>query len=400
MAKQKRSADFGLFKPKNIFNFVFTEERRSGVLLIVAALTALIIANTGYSEVYFNWLGKYFTLGGVHLNISHWIGDGLMALFFLAVGLEVKRELIDGELRSWKKASFPIIAAIGGMLLPAFLFSLLNPYLPQSNGWAIPMATDVAIAVGAIGLLGKRIPRPLRVFLLTLAIVDDIGSILVIGLFYNHPTNMLALISAVIVCIAMAVLRNKKHWPSYFLVLGITLWYLMLNAGVSATMSGVLIAFLMPLYTRSKKMKKLQSSEVIEDILVPIASFFVVPLFVFANAGFQFSNVAKLDGASVPVFVGILLGLFVGKPVGILLAGWLGQTLKLSRKPAGSTWGQIAGIGYLAGIGFTVSLLVANLAYRNEIALLNAATFGIFAASVLSGVVGIMVLRATSNSRA
>lgn len=383
--------------PKNIIDFVLNEERRSSVLLLMAALIALFVANSAWSAIYFSFFNKELSLVVVDMNIRHWINEGLMALFFLVVGLEIKREFIDGELTTWRKASFPAIAAIGGMAIPALFFSSINPYAPQSGGWAIPMATDIAVAVGVIGLLGEKIPKSLRVFLLTLAIVDDIGSIFVINLFYNQPTNSLALIFALLLIVYLFFIRSKKNWQLGFLIIGFALWYSLLIAGISATVSGVIIAFLMPLSTNKFPKSKLQNSEIIEDKLIPFTSFVVVPLFVFANAGLNFSEITLRGNGSMSVFMGVLLGLAIGKPIGILVACWLGNITNVAQKPKNISWNQLLGVGFLAGIGFTISLLIAGLAYKDSIVFQNAATLGIFAATLISGLVGLFMLTLTKN---
>ena len=322
-----------------------------------------------------------------------------MALFFLVVGLEIKREFIDGELKTWRKASFPVLAAIGGMAVPALLFSSLNPYAPQSSGWAIPMATDIAIAIGVIGLLGNKIPKSLRIFLLTLAIVDDIGSIIIITIFYNQPTNTFALIVALILTIGLVFVRKQKNWPILFLILGAALWYFLLIAGVSATIAGVIVALLMPLTTNKVKINKLQVSEIIENALIPFTAFVIVPVFVFANAGINFSEISLKGNCSLSVFTGVILGLFIGKPLGILVACWVGQFTKISHKPNNISWNQLVGVGFIAGIGFTISLLIAGLAYENSVELQNAAILGVFTASLLSGIVGLIILKLAKSSK-
>ncbi|CAN5456641.1 Na+/H+ antiporter NhaA [soil metagenome] len=381
--------------PANILIFMLKEERRSSTLLLIAAVAALYLANSTWSHDYFDFFTHTFRLGLVSLSIRHWINEGLMALFFLVVSLEVKRELIDGELKTWRKASFPIFAAIGGMFLPALIFTALNPYQPQSNGWGIPMATDIAIALGVLALLGKRVPKSLRVFLLSLAIVDDVGSILIIGLFYNHPSNMFALFLAAILSFGLVASRKNKYWPVWFLFLGLGVWYAMLIAGVSATMAGVIVAFLMPLTTRAKKVFNLQASEVIEDVLIPVTTFVVVPLFVFANAGLDLSQISLASNGGLSVFLGTSLGLLIGKPLGILCASWIATKLNLSSKPANISWSSVAGIGFIAGIGFTVSLLISDLSYRTQPLLLSSAVFGIFTASILGAIVGLAILKST-----
>lgn len=378
-------------RPINVFNFVFKEERRGSFLMLIAAIAAAIIANGPWASHYFEFLRIPFTLGSVTLDVQHWINEGLMALFFLVVALEIKREFINGELTTWRSASFPVIAAIGGMVVPALIFSSLNPYAPHNSGWAIPMATDIAITLGVVGLLGKRIPKSLRVFLLTLATVDDIGSILVISIFYNHPTNTFALLIALVLSLALILLRKRTFWPLSFLVFGSLIWYCLLVAGIPATLAGVVVAFLMPLRTRPNEVT-LQKSEIIEDILVPITAFIVVPLFVFANAGLKFSEITLKGNDSITVFTGVLLGLLIGKPIGIFLGGWLGHILRIAQKPKSIKWAHLLSVGFIAGIGFTVSILIADLAYKGPIELQNAAILGILCASILAGIIGLILL--------
>ncbi len=383
---------------KIIIDFVLNEERRSSVFLIISAIAALIIANSSLANFYNNLFGTELTLAALNMDIKHWINEGLMALFFLVVGLEIKREFIDGELQTWRKASFPVIAAIGGMIVPALIFTSINPYLPQSSGWAIPMATDIAVAVGVIGLLGKRIPKNLRVFLLTLAIVDDIGSIVVINLFYNQPTNMFALVLSFFILISLLLIRRQKKWLIPFLVFSIALWYCLLLSGISATIAGVVIAFIMPLRKSVSNESKIQLSELIENKLIPFTSFFVVPLFVFANAGISFSELSLKESGSMSIFIGVLLGLAVGKPLGIFISSWLGDLTKISQKPTNISWVQIIGVGFLAGIGFTISLLITGLAYNDYTVFQNAATLGIFIATIISGLVGLSILAFSKNN--
>ncbi len=319
-----------------------------------------------------------------------------MAFFFLVVGLEVKRELIDGELKTWKKAAFPLVAAVGGMLAPALIFTVFNPYQPQNSGWGIPMATDIAIAVGILALLGRRIPKSLRVFLLSLAIIDDIGSILIISLFYSKPTNMLTLVLAIILSFGLLIVRKQKWWLPAFAIIGFGIWYCLVVAGLSGTMAGVVIALLMPLSKRRANAQRLQTSEIVEDALIPMTSFIIVPLFVFANAGLRLASISLSSHAGMSVFIGVMLGLLIGKPVGIVIASWASNILKIAEKPANTTWSQICGIGFLAGIGFTISLLIGDLAYGASSGLHSSAVLGIFSASVLAAVIGLLILRSST----
>lgn len=393
--KSKTSA----FTPLNVLNFVFRQESRSSILLLAAAAAALIIANSPWAGTYFGMLDTNLTLGFVTLDLQHWINEGLMAVFFLVVVLEVKREFIDGELRSWRKASFLVFTALGGMLVPALIFAAINPHPPESTGWAIPMSTDTAIAIGVLGLIGRGIPKSLRVFLLALAIIDDIVSIMVIGLFYSQPTNMFALLVAFALSLVLLMVRTKRFRLFSFIVIGFAIWYCLLAAGLSGTMAGVIVAILAPLTTRRSNAVKLQGSELIEDILFPITAFVIVPIFVFSNAGLDFRLVTLTPGNGLGVYFGVLLGLLIGKPLGIFGAGWLVAKLRIAHKPSGVTWPQISGVGFIAGIGFTISILIADLAYRNNPALQHAAVLGVFSASVIAGFVGIVILKMSRRVR-
>lgn len=379
--------------PVNILAFVFNEESRSSFLLILAAAIALILANSGWSSAYSDLFSRKISLGLVSLDIRHLINEGLMAFFFLVVGLEVKRELIDGELKTWKKATFPLVAAVGGMFVPALIFTAFNPYQPQNSGWGIPMATDIAIAVGVLALLGRRITKSLRVFLLSLAIIDDIGSILIISLFYSKPTNMLLLVISILLSLSLLIVRKQKWWLTGFALIGCGIWYCIVVSGLSGTMAGVIIALLMPLAKRRSNASHLQTSEIVEDVLIPVTSFIIVPLFVFANAGLKISNILLAKDRGLSVFIGVFLGLLIGKPLGIFIASWIANALKIAEKPANTSWNQIIGIGFLAGIGFTISLLIGDLAYGANSELHSSAVLGIFLASAVAAIIGLLTLR-------
>lgn len=379
--------------PANVLAFVLKEERRSSILLLIAAVLALILANSAWSEAYFGFLHHEYTLGSVTLDLQHWINEGLMAIFFLVVVLEIKREFIDGELRSWKKASFLVFSALGGMIVPALIFSAINPYPPENIGWAIPMSTDTAIALGVIGLLGRRIPRNLKVFLLAVAIIDDVISILVIGLYYSRPTNMLFLFLAIALSMLLIYARAKRFRLFTFAVIGFAIWYCLLVAGVSGTIAGVIVALIAPLTTRRTNSAHLQGSEVVEDMLLPVTAFLIVPLFVFANAGLDFSKVSLDQANGLTVFLGVAAGLLIGKPVGIFAGGWIAAKLRLAHKPNGVSWSQILGVGFISGIGFTIAILIADLAYKTMPDFQNAAILGVFTASIISGTLGVIVLR-------
>lgn len=387
------------FTPKNVLNFVFKQESRSSILLIAAAIAALVIANSAWAENYFGILHRHITLGLITLDLQHWINEGLMAIFFLVVVLEVKREFIDGELRSWRKASFLVFTALGGMLLPALIFAAINPHPPESAGWAIPMSTDTAIALGVLGLIGRGVTKSLRVFLLALAIIDDVVSITVIGLFYSQPTNMFALLFAMVLSLLLFSVRTQKFRLLSFIILGLAIWYCLLLAGLSGTIAGVIVAIMAPLTTRRSNAKNLQGSELVEDILLPVTVFVIVPLFVFANAGLDFGLVTLTPGNGLGVYFGVLLGLLIGKPVGIFAAGWLAAKLRIAHKPSGVGWTQILGVGFIAGIGFTIAILIADLAYKTNLVLQHAAVLGVFSASIIAGFIGMVILKLGRRNR-
>jgi NhaA family Na+:H+ antiporter len=382
--------------PTNVLTFLLKEERRSGVVLILVAIAALLLANSVWSETYFEFINQQFTLGSITLDLKHWVSEGLMAIFFLMVVLEVKRELIDGELSTWRKASFPLVAAVGGMVVPAFIYTLVNQNSPENIGWAIPIATDIAIAIGVLALLGKRIPKSLRIFLLALAIIDDIGSILVIGVFYSQPANTVALMIATILSLSLFAFRKQRRWILSFAIIGFCIWYCLLLAGISGTMAGVIVAAMAPLSKRFVKNTPLQDSEKIEDVLLPITAYIIVPLFVFTSAGLVFSELSFSQGNGLSVFAGVVTGLLVGKPLGIFGASLIATKLQLAYKPAELSWSHVLGVGFIAGIGFTISLLIADLSFNEYPALQNTAIFGVFVASIVSAIIGLLILATTS----
>ncbi len=372
---------------------MFADERKASVLLLLVAIIALILANSAWSSNYFEIVNNKVSFLGVTLSLQHWVNEGLMALFFLMVSIEIKRELIDGELKGWKRASFPVVAAIGGMLLPALIFSLINPINPYSNGWAIPMATDIAIAVTIIGLLGKRVPKYLKSFLLALAIVDDLGAILIISLYYNQPSNYTYLILVGILVALLWAIRKTKKQLLWFGILGSIILWLLLASGVSGTLAGVLVGFLMPLVSsKNVKTEKAQPSEELERVLIPLVLFVIVPLFVLVNAGVNFSSIVVTSSEDKRLIAGIVLGLVIGKPLGVLLFSYVANFFKITHKPNNISWSQIVGVGFIAGIGFTMALFITNLAFKGQDNLINIATVSIFIGSIMSAVTGIMVL--------
>jgi Na+:H+ antiporter, NhaA family len=374
-------------------------EALSGFALLGSAIAALVWANVagdGYADLWQTNL----TVGIGDLSITddlrHWINDGLMAIFFFVVGLEIKRELVEGDLRDPKTAALPALAALGGMVLPAALFLALNSGAPERDGWGIPVATDIAFAVGVLALLGPRVPKPLKLFLLTLAIVDDIGAILVIAVFYSTGVSGQWLGGAVAMLLLVFLLqRVGARNPFIYLVPGIALWVCMFESGVHATIAGVVLALVTP----NVEWRGRPVIGRLERDLHPWASFVVVPLFALANAGVDLGGGALGDALTSRVTLGVVVGLVVGKAVGISAAVALAVRLRLGRLPAGVRPRQIVGVAAVAGIGFTVSLFIAELSFAGT-RHLGEAKIGILAASLLSGFLGLLVLvRAPSQDR-
>jgi NhaA family Na+:H+ antiporter len=382
-------------------------EASGGILLIGCTVAALIWANSP-------WAGSYFHLWHTNLIVGFagkllseplhfWINDGLMALFFLLVGLEIKRETLVGELASLRKAALPIAAALGGMIVPAGLYALLNHSGPGAAGWGIPMATDIAFALGVLALLGDRVPTSLKVFLAALAIADDIGAVLVIAFFYTEQISWISLGVAGLFFVALiAANRAGARHPLIYAVLGIGLWLAFLQSGIHATVAGVLLALTIPARQHIGSRASLVRSESpmlrFEHALMPWNKHIIMPVFALANAGVILGAGAARSLAD-PISLGVICGLVLGKPIGIVLFSWLATRSRIAAMLDGVSWRQVVGVGMLAGIGFTMSLFIANLAFGDTPAL-ETAKVGILAASVTSAVAGVIVLvkeRATSR---
>ena len=419
------------------FQNFLEKEASGGILLLIFTVVALVWANSPFAESYSHlWHTKFsISFGDFNLDYSlhHWINDGLMAIFFFVVGLEIKRELLVGELSSLKKASLPIMAALGGMIFPALFYVFFNFGKESISGWGIPMATDIAFVIGILALLGSRVPTGLKVFITALAIADDIGAVLVIAFFYTSNISIVSLSFAggVMLLLIAANLSGVRNLIVYT-VLGIILWLSFLFSGVHATVAGVLLAFTIPASSRIDtsqfllKGKKLLEDfdhsgeegpnvlsnearegivqnleENCEKILTPLqrlehklhpwVSFFIMPVFALANAGVIITE-NFISELTDPVSFGIVTGLFIGKQLGISAFTWLSVKLKLASLPFGVTWKQIYSAGILAGIGFTMSLFIANLAFTSE-ELLTISKVGILTASLLSGFIGFFILR-------
>jgi Na+:H+ antiporter, NhaA family len=358
-------------------------EAAGGIVLMVTAALALIIANSPLSAVYFDTLHAY--LGP--LSVLHWINDGLMAIFFLLVGLEIKREFLGGELSTWRQRALPAFAAIGGMAIPALLYLWINWNSPETlAGWAIPSATDIAFALGILALLGSRVPVSLKVFLAALAILDDLGAVVIIALFYTAQIQLWALggVAAMMaVLIGMNSAGIKRLAP--YLLIGAALWYFMLQSGVHATIAGVLLALMIPAGDGHSPLQRLEHG------LHKWVAFAVVPIFGFANAGVPLSGLS-LEVLAQPVTLGIAAGLFLGKQIGVFAATRLAVATGITEPPRDATWAQVYGVSILCGVGFTMSLFIGLLAFPEEGAMTNAVKIGVLMGSLASGLLGAGVL--------
>lgn len=373
-------------------------EASSGILLLVSALLAMICANTALNSAYFSFLqtevAVRFGAFSIDKPLLMWVNDGFMAVFFILVGMEVKREMFEGSLSSYQKAIFPAIAALGGMIVPALVYAFVNQGSPEfQQGWAIPMATDIAFAVGIVALLGKRVPLPLKMFLLALAVIDDLGAIVVIAIFFSHEMSMQALIIAslaIIVLIAMN--RYKVVSVIHYAVIGTILWASVLKSGVHATLAGVIIGFCIPLRGKNGETPLYH----LEHILAPWCSFAILPLFAFSNAGVSLDGMS-LDKLASPLPLGVALGLIIGKPVGVFLFSYLSVLFRIAKLPENVNWKQIFAIAVLCGIGFTMSMFIAGLAFGEDTVLenvLSLSRLGILMGTGVSAIVGYILLRA------
>jgi len=376
----------------NVFKNFFKSSNAGGIVLFVCVIISMIIANTplasGLQQVLDYELG--IETENLHLRYSAllWINDGLMAIFFLLVGLEIKREIVEGELSSPRKASLPILCAVGGAVMPAILYLSLNAGQTTASGWGIPMATDIAFALAVINLLGNRIPASLKIFLAALAIVDDLIAILVIALFYSSGVDIgyLAYAAAgLLVLIIMNRLQVKN--PFLYLIPGIFIWYFIHHSGIHATIAGVLVAMTIPTNDTAEE----SPLERLEHALVNPVNFLIIPLFAFANTNITLAP-EMLQGLTSPIGLGIALGLLLGKPVGIMLTSYICTKLRISSLPEGATWSHILGVGMLAGIGFTMSIFIAILSFVDPLHVAEA-KLSILLTSLLAGVVGYFILR-------
>ncbi|MGH9246583.1 MAG: Na+/H+ antiporter NhaA [Acidimicrobiales bacterium] len=413
--------------PRPIREFLDTEAA-SGILLLIGALVALTWANSpwdgGYESLWSSEVELAVGPFGFHGDLRAFVNEALMALFFFVVGLEIKREMTTGELRAWKTAALPVFAAIGGMVVPAALYLVFNASGPGSRGWGIPMATDIAFAVGILSLLSRRVPSSLTVFLLSLAIVDDIGSIVVIAVFYTSQVDLGALAVAAGLLGVMGMLRYARvFWLPITFALGAGVWLAVHESGVHATIAGVVLGLLAPARPLAPatvardwaldltddptqaELKKLSAlarrsvsfGERLETLVHPLTSYVIVPVFALANAGVPISLSALGESAPSRVAAGIVAGLVVGKLVGILGASWIAVRLGFAALPSRANWSHVAGVAGVAGIGFTVSLFIADLAF-DDASLVSAAKLGVLGASAVAAGVGSAVLLLTASN--
>ena len=376
----------------------FRHEAAGGIVLMLAAVLAMLAANSGFSGSYNAFLSAKFSVTingeGLEKPLILWINDGLMAIFFFLIGLELKAEMLEGKLKNPRDVILPGVGAIGGMAIPGIIYAALNWGSPDTlRGWAIPAATDIAFALGILALVGKRAPAALKVFLLTLAILDDLGAIVIIALFYTAQLKVSYLIAALIPLAAMAALNTSKtHRPAPILLLGVVLWVLVLKSGVHATLAGVITAFFIPMKDKWGK----SPLHALEDGLAPYVLYIIVPIFAFANAGVSLGGITLADLAQ-PLPLGIALGLILGKQIGVMGATIALVKLGFAKLPQGVNWAQIYGVSALAGIGFTMSLFIGGLSFADPDQM-NAVRLGVLSGSILSAIIGFSVLRFGPNS--
>jgi NhaA family Na+:H+ antiporter len=420
----------------SIFDWFFRSEVSGSIVLLVATIAALIWANSPWAQTYFDLAHVKIKLSwgdsGFAMSLQHWINDGLMVIFFFVVGLEIKREMVVGRLSSFDLAKLPVMAALGGMVAPALIYFFLNSTGPAARGWGVPMATDIAFALGILALFGKRVPIGLKVFLTALAIADDLGAVMVIAIFYTENIQWIALVAAAALMVAIWMAnRARVRRPGVYIILAVGVWAGVLASGVHATVAGILVAMLVPVRSLidpdhflkivDDKIGNLKRAELTRQSLIddheqydhleqlyhtvddmappglrlehhlhPIQAFFILPLFAFFNAGVAITS-GMLVFPPDSVTLGIILGLFIGKQVGVFVFSWMAVKFIGGTLPSGVTWPQVYGAGCLAGVGFTMSLFISELAYV-EASMLADAKFGILLGSLFSGVIGYIVL--------
>jgi len=378
----------------NTFNNFFASEKSSGILLICCTLIAILMTNSSIGHAYLSFWQVKFS----GLSLELWINDGLMAVFFLLIGLELKRELYIGELSNFKNALLPIVAAIGGMFVPALIYFTLNHGTPTQDGIGIPMATDIAFALGALAILGKRIPASLKVFVVAFAVIDDLGAIVVIALFYTAQLSVVYLAGAFVVWALLVILNRafKVMLLLPYIIGGLVMWFLMFKSGIHATIAGVMLAFAIPF--AAKDNDKQSPSHRLESFLHKPVAFVILPIFALANTGITFDS-NWLSGLTSLNGLGIVIGLILGKPIGIVLLCYLAVLIGICQLPSDLKWTHITGAGMLGGIGFTMSIFITNLAFVGSPEVINTSKMSILLASLTAGVLGFLWLRALGKTR-
>lgn len=378
------------------FLHFFKNESASGLILLICAIIAIIFANSSFAIIYDNILHTHITIGykefSLSMSVLHWINDGLMAIFFFVVGMEIKREVVFGELKSLKKTILPISAAIGGMVVPAIIYALFNYKEPTIAGWGIPMATDIAFALGILSLVGRKAPKGIIIFLTALAIVDDLGAIIVIAIFYTSQISWGALIIGSIILISLILVnRFKVKFTAIYVILGILLWICILKSGIHATIAGVLLGMVLPV---GKNINEFKTSILyrLEHILTPWSSFVVMPVFALANSGIAIDINSISTIILTPVSLGIIFGLVIGKQIGIFGVSYILVKFKIAKLPSQVTKRHLYGASVLGGVGFTMSLFVSSLSFSDE-AVLSSAKISIMIASILAAILGTIIFK-------
>lgn len=382
----------------NAFKDFFNSSTSSGIVLFSCLIISLIIANSplsaGFNNLLATKIGYENSIVHLQYSVSLWVNDGLMAIFFLLVGLEIKREVVEGELSSPKKAILPIICAVGGAIIPALIYALLNRNTPTAAGWGIPMATDIAFALAILALLSKKVPVSLKIFLAALAIVDDLLAILVIAVFYSSDLHYLNLVYAGAILLLLFLFnRLGVKNLAFYLIPGLFIWYFVHHSGIHATIAGVLTALTLPTTPDGKE----SPLEKLEHVLTKPVNFLIIPIFALANTNIHFEY-PMVQGLFTGLGIGIILGLVIGKPLGIVLISWLSVKLKVSQLPKNARWMHILGIGMLGGIGFTMSIFIAILSFADPL-LVQEAKFSILIGSVISGLLGYLVLNFSAKKQ-
>ena len=386
--------------PIQIINKFFQLKSAAGILLLTAAIAAILVENSFLSDSYAKLLHTSVSINisdfGVDKDLHHWINDGLMAIFFLLVGLEIKRELVQGHLSTREQFSLPAVAAIGGITIPAIIYIGLNfGNEVTSNGWAIPTATDIAFALGVVTLLGNRVPISLKVTLVAVAIIDDLMAIIIIASFYTSDLSITYLVFAALSTATLLILNNRKIIKlSPYVLVGILLWVFVLKSGIHASLAGVVLAQFIPI--NAKNSSDHSPLYKLEHSIEPWVNFMILPIFAFANAGVSFSGM-KLNLLWDPVTLGIILGLFFGKQIGVMLFTYIGSLLRICKLPSDVSWAQYYGLSILTGIGFTMSLFIGSLAFTDP-EYQTSVRLGVLIASLFAGVLGYLTLRLTTKS--